>query len=144
MTGSQRPSDAELRRGEAAGWGGKPQPRPTMRLLKWRSMVRGSLLGFADVELPIGLKIFEIPVLSKGGTIWAGMPGKVQLDKDGNTKRDARVKIGLHTRFAMALEGAWRRFLDATARIDQSRASRHVRGGRPMTPLDYARRGDSQ
>jgi hypothetical protein len=67
----RRPTESELRRGESATWGSQAAPpRPTMKLLNWKPMVRGSLLGFADVELPIGLKIYEIPVLSQGGTVW--------------------------------------------------------------------------
>ena len=92
----RRPGEADLRRGAAASYGRRPAPagpRPRMRLLKWRPLAKDSLLGFADILLPNGLKIFEIPVLSSEGRVWAGMPGKPQVDKDGNTKRDGRGKI---------------------------------------------------
>ena len=65
------PGESELRRGEAATWGTPSAPsRPIARLLNWKPLVKNSLRGFADVALPIGLKIYEIPVLSQGGTVW--------------------------------------------------------------------------
>jgi hypothetical protein len=36
--------------------------KPRMRVLSWRRFVKGSLRGFATVQLPIGLKIDEVPV----------------------------------------------------------------------------------
>jgi hypothetical protein len=63
-----------------------------MRLLSWRPFVKGSLRGFATVQLPIGLKIDEVPVFvgDKGG--WANLPGKPILDADGRHKIDANSK----------------------------------------------------
>jgi hypothetical protein len=66
--------------------------KPRMRLLSWRPFVKGSLRGFATVQLPIGLKIDEVPVFvgDKGG--WANLPGKPILDADGRHKIDADSK----------------------------------------------------
>jgi hypothetical protein len=38
-----------------------------MRLLKWRPLVKNSLRGFVDIELPNGLQIREIPVCESHG-----------------------------------------------------------------------------
>jgi hypothetical protein len=86
-----------LRRAEAAVWG--PQPtsvlaptpgRSRMRLVAWKPMVENALRGFATVELPVGLKIFDVPVLVSNGRAWAGLPGKPQIDREGKQKRDAQ------------------------------------------------------
>jgi hypothetical protein len=80
----KRPGESELRRGEAATWGTPSAPsRPTMRLLNWKPLVRNSLRGFVDIELPIGLVIYEIPVLTSHGKRWASLPSKPVLDRDG-------------------------------------------------------------
>jgi hypothetical protein len=94
------PSPGQLRRG-ALLWGsrpavsGGPAPSPTkpgMRLISFRPLVKGSLRGFATVELPIGLKIADVPVLVSGGRAWASLPSKPQIDKDGQHKRDINGK----------------------------------------------------
>lgn len=85
MTAS-RPTPSELRRGEAAAWGRPPGERPSMRLLRWKPLVKNSLRGFADVELPNGLQIREIPVFtSSPGRCWAALPGRPQI-VDGRQK----------------------------------------------------------
>jgi DNA-binding cell septation regulator SpoVG len=53
--------------------------RPGMRLLRWKPLVKNSLRGFADIELPNGLVIHEIPVLTSHGKCWAALPSKPQL-----------------------------------------------------------------
>jgi hypothetical protein len=39
------------------------RPQYRMRLLGWRRLRQGKLLGFAEVESPIGLKLYDVPVL---------------------------------------------------------------------------------
>ena len=70
----------------AVGFGDKP-PLQRMRLVKWRRVVRGSLRGFATVELPIGLVIYDAPVFVGRNGPFARMPAKPQLDRDGRQKR---------------------------------------------------------
>src|SRR5215470_19767231 len=36
------------------------EPRPRLQLLRWRKVQKGVVVGFADVELPNGLKIAEV------------------------------------------------------------------------------------
>jgi hypothetical protein len=63
-----------------------------MRLISFKPLVKKSLRGFASIELPIGLKISDIPVLVSHGKAWAALPSKPQIDKDGQQKRDANGK----------------------------------------------------
>jgi hypothetical protein len=90
-----RHSQAALRRGETL-WGDRQEPepdRPKMRLLWWKPIAKGSSLrGFAAVELPIGLKVHDIPVLASHGKIWASLPSKPQVGKDGQHRKDANGK----------------------------------------------------
>jgi hypothetical protein len=91
---TQPPTPIELRRGEAL-WGPRPQaePRqPKMRLVDFKPIVKGSLRGFATVELPIGLKIHDILVLTSHGKIWASLPSKPQIDKNGQHRKDINGK----------------------------------------------------
>lgn len=54
-----------------------------MVLESFRPVVKGSLRGFATVRLPIGLTISDIPVCASHGKVWASLPSKPTLDRDG-------------------------------------------------------------
>jgi hypothetical protein len=109
-----RPTETELRRAAAAAWGDRPEPtgRPRMRLVGWRRLRRGSLVGFADVELPaFGLRFCGCSVFEKNGRRWATLPGRPQV-KDGQLIRDDAGKlvyepsaIWLDTRLGEAFSG---------------------------------------
>jgi hypothetical protein len=58
-----------------------------MRLVDWRRLQQGKLLGFATVELPLGLRIAEVPLLRGAEGVWATLPGKPELDRDNRTVR---------------------------------------------------------
>jgi hypothetical protein len=65
-----------------------------MRLLSFRPFVKGSLRGFATVELPMGLRILDLPVLVGRNGPWVNMPAKPQVDRDGGQqKRDVNGKL---------------------------------------------------
>jgi hypothetical protein len=76
---------------DAVGFGSKPQPK-RLRLISWKTVAKGSLRGFASIELPIGLKIFGIPILISNGKPWAALPGKPVLDANGKHKVDINGK----------------------------------------------------
>lgn len=68
--------------------------RPRMRLVRFKSLVKGSLRGFATVELSIGLTIEDCPVLIGRAGAWATLPGRPVLDRDGRQVRaDGRVQF---------------------------------------------------
>src|SRR5690349_5949071 len=66
-----------------ATWGDMPDRRPRMRLLAFKAVKKGSLVGFATVALPNGLTIFDCPVLAGKGGFWATLPSKPVLDSEG-------------------------------------------------------------
>jgi hypothetical protein len=93
MIRGARPSEGELRRGEAATWGRPPAPeRPRMRLVSWKPLIKGALRGFATLELPIGLKLIDCPILIGRDGPWASLPSKPQVDKEGRQKVDVNGK----------------------------------------------------
>lgn len=75
-----------------ATWGDRSD-RPRPRLLDFRPVRKGKLLGFARVELPIGLRISNIAILVGRNAPFAMLPSKPQLDRDGSTKRDPNGKV---------------------------------------------------
>jgi hypothetical protein len=84
MIRGARPSEGELRRGEAATWGRPPSSdRPRMRLLTFKPFVKNSLRGFIDIELGIGLQITEASLHVSHGKVWVSLPSKPMLDADG-------------------------------------------------------------
>jgi hypothetical protein len=64
------------------GFGGRPD-RPRVRLVSFRPVIKGSLRGFATVELPIGLTIFDCPVMFGRIEPWAVLTSKLVLDSEG-------------------------------------------------------------
>jgi hypothetical protein len=66
--------------------------RRRMGLVAFKAMVKGSLVGFADVRLPSGLEIHDCAVLTSNGKSWAALPAKPVLDRDGRQIIDANGK----------------------------------------------------
>jgi hypothetical protein len=65
---------------------------PATRLLDFRPMRKGKLVGFARVELPIGLRINDIPIILGKNGPFAGLPARPMLDHEGRPKIDIRGK----------------------------------------------------
>ena len=76
----------------AVGYGDRPTPRQ-LRLVSWKPLLRGSLRGFATVEISaIGLRIIDVPVLTGSNGPWATLPSKPELDSEGRRKHDINGK----------------------------------------------------
>ena len=73
-----------------------------MRLLSWRRLRKGQLLGFAAVELPIGLQLFDVPVLRGRDGVWASLPNRPEIDEQ------RRQRVGLDGKPTYARVAAWR------------------------------------
>jgi hypothetical protein len=74
------PTEAELRAGERAVWGDRPT---RMRVISFRPLVRNTLRGFIEIELPSGLRVREISIHESHGKRWAGLPARPVLTADG-------------------------------------------------------------
>jgi hypothetical protein len=75
--------------------------RPRLRLISFKPFRKNSLVGFASIELPIGLRITDVPVLTSHGKAWATLPSKPVLGADGK-----QVEVGGKRQYANLLE--WR------------------------------------
>jgi hypothetical protein len=93
------PSARERRPGEPLAWGSRTDVRPTrtaerpcMRLLAFREIRKGTLIGYARIRLPIGLTIVDVAIIAGKNGIFAALPTKAQFDRDGRQHRDANGK----------------------------------------------------
>lgn len=59
--------------------------------MPWRS---NTLFGFVTIRIPaLHLRIVDLTVHQKNESRWVGMPGKPQVDREGNVRRDDRGKV---------------------------------------------------
>lgn len=65
-------------------------PKPTLRLLAWKPVKKGTLRGFATVELPSGLQIPDVAVFQKGDRLNAVLPRKPVINSEGRHAKDQR------------------------------------------------------
>jgi hypothetical protein len=59
-----------------------------MRAFDWRSHTANTLQGFFNLELPSGMVIHDLTLHEQGNRRWVGLPGKPQLDEDGQHRKD--------------------------------------------------------
>lgn len=83
------------------------QPATRMRLLKWTSKRQGVLRGFADLQLPNGLRIYGCPVLFSHGRAWATFPARPQIGSDGQV-----IKVDNKTQYTRLVEWSNRTVAD--------------------------------
>ena len=65
----------------------------TISILDWRPLRKNSLLGFAKVELPSGMIISDVTILTGTNGPWASPPSKPQVGRDGAVLKDASGKV---------------------------------------------------
>lgn len=57
--------------------------RRLLRLVAFKPLKKGALLGFATIEMAPGLTIADCPLQSSHGRVWCGLPAKPVLDQAG-------------------------------------------------------------
>ena len=90
-----RPTAQQLRVGEAAAWGPRPEASRQLRrarLRKWTPHTSGSLLGFLSVECASRLILNDLRLMIGKNGHWIAMPAVKLLDRDGNPRVDAAGK----------------------------------------------------
>jgi hypothetical protein len=86
-----------------------------VKITKFQPFRRGSLVGFADIHLAVGLTICGCTVHQQHGKRWVGLPGRPRLD------RDKQLVIGTDGKVTYDKFGTWdspelsRRFSDLAA-----------------------------
>jgi hypothetical protein len=88
MSGPRHHSPAAISRGNQM----LAPERPRMRLLEWKQIGKGFLVGCAKVILPNGLEIADIGIFSKDGRTWSQLPAQQMRDADGRPITDDRGK----------------------------------------------------
>jgi hypothetical protein len=69
-----------------------------IRASDWRPMQRNSLQGFVTLTLePSGIVLHDCTVHQKEGREWVGLPGKPQVDRDGQPRKDTTSGKTLYT-----------------------------------------------
>ena len=61
--------------------------------LTFKPLARGSMLGFADLQMPSGLILKGCSLLESNGRRWVNPPGRPQLDADRKAMLDDAGKI---------------------------------------------------
>ena len=64
-----------------------------IQIREWRPLRKGSLVGFAKVELPSGMILNDVTILSGDRGAWASPPSKPMIDRDGIAMKDANGKL---------------------------------------------------
>jgi hypothetical protein len=64
-----------------------------LRLLDWRRVDKGALVGWATIMLPSGLQITDIGIFQRGDDRWASLPSEQMRDPSGQVIRDERGKV---------------------------------------------------
>jgi hypothetical protein len=85
------PTPAQTRRGNNFLAPTPEAPRPRIKLLTFKPLVKNSFRAFVTLELPHGLRLIDCPVLISHGRAWISLPSKPLLDQDGQ-KRDVNGK----------------------------------------------------
>jgi hypothetical protein len=57
--------------------------RPRMRLISFKPINKGALRGFANIELPSGLRLNDCPLLVGKNGPFAALPTKPVIDREG-------------------------------------------------------------
>jgi hypothetical protein len=64
----------------------------------WRPVVKNSLRGFCTLTIdPAGIVLHECSLHEKGDKRWVGLPGKPQIDRDGQQRKDPTTGKPLYT-----------------------------------------------
>ena len=86
MRGPHSPSDVELRRGEAAAWGTKPDAAPAPARLPQFTPVAspGATRAFLSAQMPSGLILNDLRLMrGTNGGYWIATPSIKMMDRDG-------------------------------------------------------------
>jgi hypothetical protein len=70
------------------------RPQFTVKVEGFRPRRSNTLFGFCIIGIPeLRLRIIDLTVHESQGRRWASLPGKPQVDKDGQMRRDRRGKV---------------------------------------------------
>lgn len=114
MSAPHRPSEGQLRRGEAL-WGARPPTPSSVKILRWAPgrNSAGTVVGYIDAELPSGLTIHSMKLMrGPNGGFWIAMPAVQATDRDGNPVVNADGKAIWNHFVDFSTKDVRRRFQD--------------------------------
>lgn len=90
-------------------------------ILDFRPLLKGSLRGFAKVQLPSGMILNDVQLMHSSASWWASPPSRPMIGRDGTVLRDANGKI----RYSPIVEFTSREIRDrwSSAIVDALRAA---------------------
>lgn len=73
----------------------------SVEIVEFKSMERATLRGFASIRIPaMCLTIRDCTVNESNGRRWVGLPGKAQIDREGQTiRRDGKIQYSAVCQF---------------------------------------------
>jgi hypothetical protein len=82
--------------------------------IDFRPFRKNTLRGFAIIEIAeLHLRMRDVAIHQQGGSRWAALPARAQIDRDGNLIRDDRGKIAYVAIFEFADPGTRNAFSQA-------------------------------
>jgi DNA-binding cell septation regulator SpoVG len=63
------------------------------RILEWRPLRKKSLHGFVKVQMPSGMIVIDVKILTGERGAWASPPSKPVMSSDGTTLKDDNGKV---------------------------------------------------
>ncbi len=64
-----------------------------MKIIDFRSVRKGSLVGFCAVEMPSGMIIRDVGIFEKDGSTWASPPSRQFTANDGKVRYQPIVEF---------------------------------------------------
>jgi hypothetical protein len=66
----------------------------TVQVDAFKPLRSNTLVGFCSVTVTeLHLKIYDLSVHEKNESRWVGLPGKAQINRDGQVRKDERGKV---------------------------------------------------
>ena len=92
-----------------------------VKVREFKQLRKGSLLGFARIEMPSGMILHDVTILTGEHGPWASPPSKPMIGRDGVAIKDAAGKTRYSPLIEFASREARERF--STAVIEAMRAA---------------------
>jgi hypothetical protein len=104
------------------------RPKAPMTLISWRPVRKGSLIGFADLEIPMArLPARDVSVHQAGAKRWARLPGRPMLDGEGTPLRDDKGRVKYSTIVEWQTHGVSAAFSKKSSRWSKRVTRRRLR-----------------
>jgi DNA-binding cell septation regulator SpoVG len=77
---------------DAAGRRSRGEQRRQIKIKKWTPHQSGALIGFCSVQLPSGMIVHDLRLMTGKNGHWIALPAMKQVDRDGRPRTDSNGK----------------------------------------------------